>query len=458
MRYKIWIPVILFGISTCWVDFKLDKWKMYEVFHYDTFGYYNYLPAIFIYQDVKQYRYLDTIIQHYHPFGQNLEKFGLHPVEKTGNLCNRYSMGVAMFQLPGFFIADVWTRWTRQDTPNGFSFPYQHSAVLSTWIFSILGMLLLTAFLKNYFSSVPIIITMLCIGFATNLFQYASLDSGYSHAYLFFCYSAILFLTDRWYQRPNYRDASLLGLCIGLCILTRPIDGWIAIVPLLWIIPNQQKRITFFKQHYKHLVLACLFAFIAILPQIIYWKYVTGDWIYYSYPKESDYFHWFDRPRIVQGLFGYRKGWFVYTPVALIAFIAMFLIKRNHPLHFYKKLFWFFYIPMIYLVFAWHCWFYGWSYGCRALLQTLPLLAIPLAFLTSEILNLLKYQRILWYISVAFFIFLNLFQTWQFNRGILHGSMMTEELYWNNFLRTSRHEKNEKLLDYQHTMECYNGW
>jgi hypothetical protein len=58
----------------------------------------------------------------------------------------------------------------------------------------------------------------------------------------------------------------------------------------------------------------------------------------------------------------------------------------------------------------------------------------------------------------AFLIFLNLFQTWQYNEGILHGTLVSEMYYWKIFLKTTYDPKNEKLLDLQNEIDYEYGW
>jgi NADH:ubiquinone oxidoreductase subunit 3 (subunit A) len=64
----------------------------------------------------------------------------------------------------------------------------------------------------------------------------------------------------------------------------------------------------------------------------------------------------------------------------LIAVLYLFFGRKDEFQKDYRRMLFIFFVPMIYFVFAWHCWFYGWSFGCRALLQTMPLLALPLAY------------------------------------------------------------------------------
>ena len=57
------------------------------------------------------------------------------------------------------------------------------------------------------------------------------------------------------------------------------------------------------------------------VPQMIYWKEMTGRWLYFSYGSDERFF--FGDPAIIKGLFSYRKGLFIYTPLLLFAFAGV---------------------------------------------------------------------------------------------------------------------------------------
>jgi len=61
------------------------------------------------------------------------------------------------------------------------------------------------------------------------------------------------------------------------------------------------------------------------------------------------------------------------------------------------------------------------------------------------------------YITISFFVFLNLFQTWQYNKGILHGSMMNESMYWRIFLTTKHNPELDKNYKLQEELDWNTG-
>jgi hypothetical protein len=435
-QFSCFIVVLVFGLVVNIVNNNAHKWTKNQIFTYDVFGYHNYLPALFKYHDIDQYKFLDTIESVYQPTGGEYKKYGLHPVEATGKLCNQYPIGVAIFQLPGYLLADVAAKHSNQFPADGYSQPYQHATVISTLIFSVLGLFILALFLSSYVNVWITHVVILCIGFGTNFFHYAGLESGLSHAYLFFLYASIIYLSKRWYEKPSFLHSSLIGLVIGLATITRPLDFLMVLIPLLWPTAN---RFTLWKLNRVKLLVSVLCFLIAISPQLWYWHEVTGRWIYYSY-SSVDYFE-FNRFRLIHGLFSYRKGWLIYTPLVLVGFWGLYKMYHQSSLRGYAFMTLAFFVPMLYLVFSWHNWYYGWSYGCRALVQTLPLFALPLGLLLQQIFSSKKWiQQIAYSTLLIWLIFLNLFQSWQFNNGLIHGTLMNEKTYWRVFLRTENND------------------
>jgi hypothetical protein len=429
------IAVFLFAICAILYIYNHRIWAKQKVLNYDILGYHNYLPAALLYKDITKYKYLDSIEQNYKANFGATPKYGLYLCAKDSNLCNQYPMGVAVFQAPFFLLAHWYTSSKYPQIADGYSKAYQYAIAMSTYLFALLGLLLLGKFLLLYFSKPTSFFTIILLAFGTNYFHYVTLEPGFSHIYLFFLYAAVLYLSAKWYMRATWVNTVGIGICIGLAIITRPVDIFICIIPMLWGNTSINKK-NYLQQHFKFVIAIIAITFIICIPQLAYWKTVTGHWVYFSYGA-TDYFEW-TRLRIWEGLFSCRKGWFVYTPIAFVAFIQLLHGKLPTTIAYYKKLFWVFFIPMLYIVFAWHNWFYGWSFGCRALIGTLPLLAIPLATFVQYIVDSKPIKKYVFATLLCCLVGYNAYETWQFEHGIIDGSRMNKTTYWKTFLRTTK--------------------
>jgi hypothetical protein len=181
-------------------------------------------------------------------------------------------------------------------------------------------------------------------------------------------------------------------------------------------------------------ILLALGVFLSVVSlQMIYWKTTTGDWIYYSYQGEGFNFR---NPNILKGLFSYRKGWFVYTPLALLGFAGMFYMLRDKQYRFYSWPFFIYYILTIYVVFSWEQWYYGGGFGSRVMVQSYALLALPMGVLLSKVFTKTAscfkcYLGLLIVLGIG----LNMFQSYQYKKGIIHWDSMNEAMYWQRFLK-----------------------
>jgi hypothetical protein len=237
----------------------------------------------------------------------------------------------------------------------------------------------------------------------------------------------VLYFSQKWLSTNKIKYAIGLGLFLGWSLITRPVDFAIVLIPLLWFlnIEKPRNRLQFLVKNKKH-ILACITSCLAVATiQLLYWRFTTGHLIHFSYEEEG--FN-FGKPEIINGLFSFKKGWFIYTPIAFLAFFGLI------PLFKYQKQFFLpvitFYIAFIYIVFSWWMWYYGWSFGSRPMIETYAVLSLPLAAL----LNWIAQQNVVWksffLIVFCFFIWLNIYQTIQFNLGTLHGDNMTQQFYW----------------------------
>ncbi|MFN3875041.1 MAG: hypothetical protein ACK4L7_03890 [Flavobacteriales bacterium] len=185
-----------------------------------------------------------------------------------------------------------------------------------------------------------------------------------------------------------------------------------------------------------------LAAFAVCLPQLIYWKWMTGKWLYMSYNNPGEGFE-FLHPYTWEALFSFRKGWLVYTPLMAAALLGLIpLWRANHPWRWAVIAFT---AINLWVATSWSCWWYADSFGQRALVQGYALLAVPLGAALQWLGERDARLRPGLPLLLAF-VALNLFQTWQIDRGILHTSRMTWPAYKAAWMKTQRPEGFDTLL------------
>jgi hypothetical protein len=282
----------------------------------------------------------------------------------------------------------------------------------------------------------------LLVAAGTNLYYYTAFFQGWSHAYSFFLFSAILYLTDSWYRQGKIKHALLLGIVMGFVVITRPSNIVIVIIPLLWPSNELTGKIAFLKKHISGILAALLLFICVVFIQMTYWKYATGQWVYYSYTNEGfDFLH----PKIWKGLFSYRKGWFVYTPLALVFCLGLLPLYRRNKALFVP--FAIFLATNIYVVFSWKIWHYGGCFSCRPMTESVAVLALPACALVQNISIAQSFLVRTAATAIAgFLILLNVFQTYQFSTGVIRYDRMTRDYYWRVVGKLSVSETDRQLL------------
>jgi hypothetical protein len=176
-------------------------------------------------------------------------------------------------------------------------------------------------------------------------------------------------------------------------------------------------------------MLNAVLIFIPLLPQLLYYYYITGSVIYDTYPDEHFYF---TDPQYIKGLFSFRNGLITYTPIYLLV-IPSFIItyKRNIKLfHLVCSVF----MIHLYLLVTWWAWWWCCGYSLRPMVDILPLIGISNAYF----FNYLTMKKIILYPTVLFILtvtFLNVFQSHQQVLRIIHQDGMTYEAYKEVFLK-----------------------
>ena len=436
----------LLFVTMVWTTFNLKRWKKAEeggkIIMWDITSYYGYLPATFIHNDLSL-DFVDTDGINYkakHQFWPLRLNESLEKEEANGKIkVIKTTMGMSFMYAPFFFMGHGFAHISKYE-PNGFSQPYEFFLVTSCLFYLFVGLYILRKLLLRYFSELVTGLTLTSILLGTNLFYYATEEPAMSHAYSFALIIGFIYHSILWLEKQQLKNVIYLGLLGGLIVLIRPINLLIFLFPLLYGIAKGRdlfSRFEFFIKNWKHILLIGLLSLSVIFPQLLYWKIQTGNWVFNSYFGEAFFF---GNSHVLEGLFSYRKGWLVYTPLMIFALAGVVLLFRKNK-NFFAPIFIFLLINT-YVLYSWWSWWYGGSFGSRPMIDSYGLLAIPMACFYSEILKK-KYLAIPIFTLALFFLFLNQFQGWQRRTNMIHWEGMTKEAYWNVFLKSKFHSEEE---------------
>jgi hypothetical protein len=420
----------------------LGKWNKKNVIDWDVTYYYSYLPATFIKKDLSL-KFVDENREYYAANHQFLPL-----TTPNGGYVIKTTMGMAVMYLPFFTVAHLYAKLFGYPA-DGFSEPYQCLIQFSGLFYLAIGLFFLRKLLLIYFSEKVTAFTLFCVLFGSNLFYYGSIHGAMSHTHTFCLVSIFMWYSIKWLLKPDLKSSIIVGLVIGLIVLIRPINILFVLFIMLFGVTSLtdigKRWLLFFK--FKHFVILMkLLALLVLLPQLLYWKYITGYYFFNSYVGEQFYF---GHPHLAEGLFGFRKGWLLYSPIMIFSVIGIFMLfKAKKEFSFPVTLLFFVYT---YVILSWWCWWYGGSYGLRAMIDIYPFLIITMAvFINKMISN----KIILGTLSVL--VLLNCFQMFQYRHGIIHYDSMTGEAYFDAFFRIEKSPNLEKLIkapDYAKAMK-----
>lgn len=430
------VMAVLLGMAATTAD-----WPNLKVTRWDVFGYYLYLPSTYVYHDLQGLQFVPPL----------LDRTGLtnrgNPAHPLGNFevsrartdpdsyVIKYTMGQAMLWWPFFRAAHFYTKHFSKYPADGYSPPYQLAMYLAGLAYALLGLGLLRRLLLRYFSDRLSAVLLVTVYLGTNYLTYSVFRGLYSHNALFMLHTATLLQLSYWLSRPRWWLAAGMGLTIGWAVLLRPSEMIILLVPLLLgvaTLGDLRARLALAGRHWGQLALAGLVAIGVNLPQLLYWHKMSGHWIYDSYPGEKfDFLH----PHLREGMFSFNNGWLTYTPVMALAIVGIVLLWRQR-----REWFWLFiaYLPLhLWISYSWWCWWYMDSIGSRTMVQAYPMLALPLGVCLHTLWRQGQLARVASVLTVSFFLWLNMFQTWQVRQGIFISEYMSPRYYTAIFGKTS---------------------
>ena len=426
---RILCYAILFILSL-WISSNIswgkDHWK--GILESDARGYYAYLPATFIYKDLN-FNFFDSIEGKKY-FDKNF--YYDYRVVANGVTINKYWCGTSICEIPFFLTAHVFTLATGGDA-DGYSKLYPILMNCAAIFYLIVGLYALEKLLHLYkIDEKKRWFTLTLVFFATNLFYYTIVEPGMSHVYSFALISIFIYQFKKLVEEPNTKSIYVLAASLGLIFLIRPAN-----LMILFALPFVAGSKTNFNNTLKYIVTQKLNLVIAVLLflglcsiQLIIYKIAAGKFFVDSYPGEK-----FDflNPHILDILFSYKKGLFLYTPFLLLCLGGIFILYKNST---WQALSCFIFLLLITYIFSsWHNWWYGGSFSSRVYVDYLPVFAILFAVLIQNISS--KTRKFILAISVILLLLCQV-QIYQYRYNQITWDSMTKERYWDVFLRLDK--------------------
>jgi len=396
---KNYLPFLILSFLTIYFSFNYLEKRYYGVIFSDSEGYYMYLPAIFIYDGFENVPV------------QTKQQYEAYP--GTEKIFTKYTYGVALLQLPFFLTAHILA--PKFNYPqDGFSIPYRIGIMMAAAFYLLFGLLLLFRILRRTYSYLTSTAVVLMLFAGTNLYYYTIGAPGSAHVFTFFLISLFIYYTPVFLNSNKWKHLFLYTLLFVFITLSRPTNILIILYPLMYNITSWtslRDRMKKYIFNAKNLLVIIAAIFIVLLPQSIYWFYISGKWLMYSYTGEG-FIYWKD-PKIGKVLFGVWNGWFIYTPLALFFVFGLLLMWRKNVQNARPILI--ILVIATFLFASWWTWWFGGCFGHRCYVDFYGFMIFPLAFIFDNIIRkknlVLKYGTLL---IMAFFVYLNLYFTYAY--------------------------------------------
>lgn len=387
----------------------------------DVDQYYSYLHALFIKHNIT--------------FSNNIHDYWLISTP-TNHFVPKVTYGVSIFYVPFFLLAKLFSNSQSTGYEPIFAWCIHYGCI----IYILIGLIYTKKILSKYFQDNIIAISLVVFYFGTNIFYYTVSESESVHGILFFLVSIFTYYTISFFETSNKKYFYVALFSLGFISLIRPTEIILLFIPIFLGTISLKEKIRLVMRLRWYLLLAVLLFLIPIFPQLLFWKIQSGQWFFFSYGGGERFF-WQD-PQILNILFSFRKGWFVYTPLFLFVVLGFITLYRKNKALFFPIFLYL--IVNIYLISCWWDWTFGGSFGMRALIHTYSLLIIPFTYFIQWLWK----QRLFFKTSISFIllflIILNVFQSNLYKHHIIHYDGMTKEAYYFTFLK--RNYSNEELM------------
>ena len=319
--------------------------------HSDGNGYYMYLPAWFVYKD-PGIHFLDQLTADPSGFENTFY------LMETGQVVDKYTMGVALLELPFFLVAHLLTCIFLPGRVDGYSAIYQLGMMASTCFYYFIGCLCTYKAGQKYASKKSLFWSVVLVTLGSGLLHYISRDGSYSHVYSFACIALFILLIQKFEEKPSMKLQLLGGLIFGMLTLIRVTN---VVMVMIYVCFNVDSFRNFWSRLLNILKpknwIGIAAGFILVwLPQLIYWKWAAGSFIVNSYNLPGNIFDerfYWTEPKILNVLFYINRGIFFWCPVIVLSALGFILCRK------YIKELWtgllVSLLLFIYIISAWWC-------------------------------------------------------------------------------------------------------
>lgn len=377
----------------------------------DMEGYYQYLFHFFV-KDWELFDRMPWTI----PYGE-------------GKTLSVFTCGLAILWSPFFLIAHLISIFCGLQA-DGKSNLYYGFILVSGIFYTYIGLVFLYKLLAQHFSRRLSLLTSALFFLATNVFFYSVLlGAGMSHVYSFSMIVIYIYYSHKFIEKQSLKHLIFLAVPFAMAVLIRPTNIISGLYLFLIGANNWQTlkaRFQFWVKNYWAILGMLVIGIVVFLPQMIYWHYVTGKFLVYSY-QEYGFPNW-KMPKFGVVLFGLYNGWLTYTPVVAIGLAGLFVLLFRRQMNSVGVLL--ILLLATYVNASWWVPTFSAAVGQRAMIDFLPFLAIPLGFVLRKSVQWPRYARIVLALVLVIFVLYNIQFGFRYNSGLWWDTPMSWSKFW----------------------------
>jgi hypothetical protein len=261
----------------------------------------------------------------------------------------------------------------------GLTLPYVRAALVSSFGIGAVGLFALHARLRHEFAPGVAFAASTLVFLATPLVWYMVYEPAMTHAASFGFVALFVVAAARFTQVDmSPVHGVTLGALLGVAVMTRPQEAIFALFPAILLLTSPAP----FARRVRGALRLALWALVGVTPflglQAIHSAFLLGREQFVLGGGGEGYLDFFNS-RWADTLWSSWHGFFAWTPVAYLAFLAMFAyLRRNRG--------WALAAIVIVLLMAWvngatADWAAGWSFGGRRFISVLAVLCPGIALI-----------------------------------------------------------------------------
>jgi hypothetical protein len=296
----------------------------------------------------------------------------------TGHRRSIYSVGPGLLWTPFFVGADglaaVLGALGFEVNTSGYGPLHLNAVALGSFGYGVMALFLIHAFLRRHFGDRLAGGAVLLLWWASFFEWYLAEQPLTSHP-LSVLLVAAFFLLRQNGALGSSSGSLAVGLALGVGMSVRWQNGVYLLLPAVDLLAAALRRESLAGLVRRGLMIGAG-VFVGILPQMLAWKAIYGDYLLRYPPHGADFLR-LDRPFFLNTLFSSRHGLLSWTPVFWLCLLGLIPLIRRNPRRF--AILW---APVLIMTYVNACsgdWWSGGAYSNRRFDSLLPVFALGLA-------------------------------------------------------------------------------